>query len=347
MMHGASSLPQAARAQAALLLPGAALAAVIGLAAAFVSSHNGGPRLLYALLFGVFFHHLSQEARTRPGLEFCARTVLRLAVGLLGARITLAQIASLGWQTAAVVVGGVASTIVLGLLLARRMRMGGAEGILSGGSVAICGASAALAISAVLPRSREGERFTLMVVVTVTVMSTVAMVLYPAVARALDLPPVLAGLFLGGTIHDVAQVLGAGYMLGQDTGDAATIVKLFRVSLLALVVLGTGAAIRWRARGAAVEPAGAGGVPRQALVPWFLWLFVALVVANSLGWLAEPVQSAAGELSAAALVMAIAALGTKTSFAELASAGWRPFLLILAETLWLAGLVLAYALWVR
>ncbi len=82
------------------LVPGSALASVVAIAATSVSTLHGGPQLLYALLFGVAFHYLSQEVKTRPGIEFCGRAVLRLGVGLLGARITAAQIVGLGWETA-------------------------------------------------------------------------------------------------------------------------------------------------------------------------------------------------------------------------------------------------------
>ena len=212
------------------LLPGTALSCVIAMAATLVSTLHGGPQLLYALFFGVAFHYLSQDVTTRPGIEFCSRTVLRLGVGLLGARITASQIAGLGWSTAAIVIAAVATTLLCGVLLGRRLGMNRAQAILSGGAVAICGASAALAISAVLPRDKESERFTLMVVVTVTVLSTLAMVIYPLVARLLHLPPELAGLFLGGTIHDVAQVVGAGYSISHDAGDAATRVLRIRTA---------------------------------------------------------------------------------------------------------------------
>lgn len=339
-------------------LPGTVLAGVIALAATFVSTTHGGPQLLYALFFGVFFNYLSGEPRTQPGLELCARGLLRLAVGLLGARITLQQIQSLGWSTAAIVVSAVLSTLLLGLLAARRLGLSRAQGVLAGGSVGICGASAALALSAVLPRNRDNERFTLMVVVTVTVLSTLAMVLYPLLARALHLPPELAGLFLGATIHDVAQVVGAGYLLGNETGDVATVVKLFRVALLTLVVMGV--ALAWRRGGAADGAAhsadnvndtndaddahGTAPAQRPSAVPWFLWVFLALVVANTEGWLSAGVQAGLGDLSRALLVMAIAALGTKTSFAQLAQTGWRPLLLILAETVWIAAWVLGWVM---
>lgn len=329
------------------LLPGFALAGVIALAATFVARLHGGPQLLYALMFGVAFNYLSHESRTRPGIEFSGRMVLRLGVGLLGARITAAQIAGLGWETALTVVAATVTTVLCGLAVGRRLGMSRAQGVMSGGAVAICGASAALAISAVLPREKGSERFTLMVVVAVTIMSTLAMIVYPLIARLLHLPPPLAGLFLGGTIHDVAQVVGAGYTLGTDTGDSATIVKLFRVSLLTVVVLIVSAVFKGERERALRDPEAGGEPARQALMPWFLWVFIGMVVLNSLGALSPSVQSAANDLSRACLVVAIAALGMKTSFNELARLGWRPLALIVIETVWIAAFVLAVVVGVR
>jgi len=318
------------------LLPGLAVAALLGGAATLVASLHGGPQMLYALFFGVAVNHLGRRARTAAGVEFGARTVLRLGVGLLGARITASQIAALGWQTAAVVVLAVLSTLAVALWLGRRLGLARPQSVLAGGAVAICGASAALAIAAVLPRDKDGDRFTLVVVVAVTLLSTIAMVLYPLVVRLLELPPALGGLFLGGTIHDVAQVVGAGYTINPATGDAATVVKLFRVTLLTLVVAGTAWAFR-RQRVAAAAPAPAGAAAEKpSLLPWFLWLFVALVALNSTLGLAPALQHGLGQLSRACLVVAIAALGMKTSFSQLARMGWAPVLLIGAETLWLA-----------
>ncbi|MGL6113276.1 MAG: YeiH family protein [Rubrivivax sp.] len=326
-----------------VIAPGSALAVVIALAATFLTELHGGPQMLYALFLGVAFHYLSDEPRTRPGIDFCSQQVLRLGVGLLGARITAEQIAGLGWFTALTVVAAVVTTIACGLLLARWLGMSRAQGVLSGGAVAICGASAAMAISAVLPRQKHHERFTLMVVITVTVLSTVAMVLYPLLARGLGLGPELAGLFIGGTIHDVAQVVGAGFTLGPQTGEVATIVKLFRVAMLAAVVMAASVAFK-RAREQAAAAAPSTLPTRQPLVPWFLWLFIALVAVNSAGALAAPLQHGLGWLSRACLVVAIAALGMKTSLKHLAEAGWRPVLLILVETLWMAALVVGLIL---
>ncbi len=329
-----SGLPQ----QLLRFLPGTGLSCVIAMAATLVSTLHGGPQLLYALFFGVAFHYLSQDSKTRPGIEFCSRTVLRVGVGLLGARITASQIAGLGWTTAGIVIAAVVTTLLCGVLLGRFLGLNRAQSVLSGGAVAICGASAALAISAVLPRTKESERFTLMVVVTVTVLSTLAMVIYPLAARLLHLPPELAGLFLGGTIHDVAQVVGAGYMLSPETGDYATIVKLFRVSMLAVVVVVVSTLFK-KAREQESEDGAV--AKKQAVVPWFLWVFVALVIINSMGGVPAAVQTGLNDVSRACLVVAIAALGIKTSFGQLARAGWRPFLLLVVETLWMAGFVLA------
>lgn len=323
------------------LVPGVALAGVVALAATFVSTLHGGPQFLYALFFGVAFHYLSQDAKAKPGIEFCARGVLRLGVGLLGARITATQIVGLGWSTALIVIAAVVTTILCGVLLGKKLGLSRAQSVLSGGAVAICGASAALAISAVLPREKEGDRFTLMVVVTVTVLSTLAMVIYPLVAKLAHLSPALAGLFIGGTIHDVAQVVGAGYTLGHEAGDYATIVKLFRVAMLTVVVVVVSSVFKKQREQAQAARAAGRKPAKQALVPWFLWLFVAMVIANSLHMLPPIAQNGINDSSRACLVMAISALGIKTSFAQLARAGWRPFILLLVETLWMAGLVLA------
>jgi len=323
------------------LTPGIALAGVVAMAATFVSTMHGGPQFLYALFFGVAFHYLSQGVKAKPGIEFCSRGVLRLGVGLLGARITAAQIAGLGWSTALIVIAAVVTTLMCGVLLGRKLGLTRAQSVLSGGAVAICGASAALAISAVLPREKEGDRFTLMVVVTVTVLSTLAMVIYPLIAQLLHLSPALAGLFIGGTIHDVAQVVGAGYTLGHEAGDYATIVKLFRVAMLTVVVVVVSSAFKKQRERAQAQHAAGRAPARQALVPWFLWLFVAMVAVNSLNLMSPMVLNGINDASRACLVLAISALGIKTSFAQLARAGWKPFVLLAVETVWMAAFVLA------
>jgi uncharacterized integral membrane protein (TIGR00698 family) len=318
---------------------------LIALAASFVAALYQGPPMLYALLFGTALHCQSPADRTAAGVEFCSRTLLRLGVGLLGARITWDQVAGLGWPTVLVVLAAVASTLLCGWWGAKALRLPWAVGVLAGGATAICGASAALAIGAVLPRAAEGEtpneRHALIVAVMATLLSTAAMVAYPLIARQLNLSPAGAGLFIGGSIHDVAQVVVAGYSISPAAGDAASLVKLLRVSLLVIVVLGVSVAFRAPAE----RPE---GKPRPmvmragSLVPGFLWLFVALAALNSLGWL-HALQDQLNLGSRACLMLGVAGLGMKTSFPHLASAGWRPVLLMVATSAWLAAMSLSAA----
>ena len=318
-------------------IPGALICAVIALSATFLSEHYGGPQLLYALLIGLSLHFLSLQESTRIGINFCAKTVLRVGVALLGIRITLGQVSQLGMSVGVMLVLAVALTIGSGLLLARWLKRPIEEGILSGGSVGICGASAAMAISSVLPQTQENERFTLLAVVGVTVLSTTAMVLYPFFMHLLDLSPVQSGIFLGGTIHDVAQVVAAGMMMGQEAGDAATVVKLFRVVLLLPVVLLIAFAYRKHAGAATAADTVKDKVP---LVPTFLIGFVVLVLIASTGMVPVAVVSTANSISRWCLVIAISAAGVKTSFEDLKQLGWQPVVMLLTETVVIATFVL-------
>jgi uncharacterized integral membrane protein (TIGR00698 family) len=327
-----ASWPQAKLIHA--VYPGVLVAGTIALASTWLAQHYTAPVMLFALLFGMAFHFLHEEGRCVAGIEFTSRSVLRVGVGLLGVRITLGQIASLGAWPVATVIIGVATTIAFGLLLARRLGLKPMFGVLSGGAVAICGASAALAIASVLPHSETRERDTILTVVSVvsvTALSTLAMILYPVFATSIGLDHRQAGIFIGGTIHDVAQVVGAGYTISNETGDIATYVKLLRVAMLLPAVF----AISFL-----IAQSGGHGEGARAALPLFLVGFAALVVVNSFGLLPQIAIDLANEASRWCLVAAIAALGMKTSFKALFAVGWRPVGLMLAETLWIAALVL-------
>jgi uncharacterized integral membrane protein (TIGR00698 family) len=318
-------------------LPGFVTAATIALAAGFIADHHGGPQLLYALFFGMAFNFMAADPRVEPGIEMTSTTVLRIGVALLGARISADQIRSLGAGTLVLVVVAVMSTIGIGLLLGRMLGRSRAESLLTGGAVAICGASAAMAISAVLPRTEDNRRMTLLAVVGVTSLSTLAMIFYPTIARLLALDDVATGIFIGGTIHDVAQVVGAGYVHSVAAGDAATLVKLFRVMLLVPVVMLIAMAMRKRSPEAV----------RPIFLPTFLLAFILLLVVNSIGLVPGAVAEALSHVSRWCLVVAIAALGVKTSLQQFAALGWRPIALMVGETVFLALLVLAALLAVR
>lgn len=321
--------------RAQILFPGILAPATVGVAASFLSDHYGGPAMLYALLLGMAFYFLSQDGRCVQGIEMSSRLVLRIGVGLLGMRITVGQIAALGIEVPLLMVGAVAFTIASGLVVGRVLGQRRDFSVLSGAAVAICGASAALAVAAVLPRHRHSERDTIFTVIGVTTLSTLAMVLYPMLVSAFGLDATDAGIFLGGTIHDVAQVVGAGYSLSAKTGDTATFVKLFRVTLLLPVVMMVSLAFG-ASRGKLAE-----GGRRPPLLPPFLVAFALLVALNSTSILPVWVGEAASGLSRWCLMTAIAALGMKTSLKAMGELGVRPVLLLVAETVLMAVLVMA------
>ncbi|MEL7173791.1 MAG: putative sulfate exporter family transporter, partial [Pseudomonadota bacterium] len=203
------------------------------------------------------------------------------------------------------------------------------------GLVAALGASAAMAIAAVLPKNEHSERNLIFVVLSVTVLSTIAMIAYPILIQLFELDDRAIGVFLGGTIHDVAQVVGAGFSVSEETGETATLVKLIRVTLLAPVVLLFALAIR-----AAGQETGSAG-SRPPLIPGFVAAFLAFAALNSAGVVPPMVVDVLSDLSRWALLIAIAAVGMKTSLRRILDVGGQAIILIVAETVFIAALILA------
>ncbi|WP_299654057.1 putative sulfate exporter family transporter [uncultured Jannaschia sp.] len=310
------------------LTPGVVLAFVVAAAATFLSEHYGAPVMLFALLIGMALHFLATDPRAAAGIDFTAKRLLRVGIALLGARITFGQVAELGATPIALVLVCLTATIAFGLLLARVMGRSWSFGMLTAGSVAICGASAALAISAVLPHSETRERDTLFTVVAVTGLSTIAMVLYPILFAAIGFDEITIGILLGATIHDVAQVVGAGYAVSAEAGDAATLVKLLRVALMPVVVLVLVLLVSRRS--------GA-----RAPMPVFALVFVLILAANSLDLIPGLLQAVMVDVSRWLLVAAIAALGIKTSLQAMFEGGPGHTLIVLTQTVFLAALATA------
>jgi uncharacterized integral membrane protein (TIGR00698 family) len=320
-------------------LPGLLVCLIIAMSTDFLSENYGGPQLLYALLLGLSLHFLYLNEAISPGIDFCAKTILRLGVAFLGIRITFADISAIGINTGLMVMVAVAATVGLGLLLAKFLRVSPDFGLIAGGSVGICGASAALAVASVLPKSKENEQFTLLVVVGVTVLSTIAMVTYPFALQMLNIDALPAGIFIGATIHDVAQVVAAGMLFGSEAGDVATVVKLFRVALLLPVVLVISIFFGSQRE---TNQLGWGSL---RLIPTFLLGFVALSIVASMQILPTSITHQISGISRWMLVIAIAAAGLKTNFQELAKLGWQPVFMLVSETIFIAVLGLVFILY--
>jgi len=310
--------------------PGILICVTIATAAQFLAQHYGAPQMLFALLLGMAFHFLSEEGQCKIGIYYSANTLLRFGIALLGLRITFEQVINLGIDTVALLIGGLVLTIIAGIGASKITGRGIRFGILTGSSVAICGASAALAISAILPKSANGERDTIFTVIAVTSFSTIAMVLYPIIATFMGLEDELSGIFLGGTIHDVAQVVGAGYTVSDEAGDIATITKLFRVAMLVPVAIVLSIVFHGENKSTGRAP-----------LPFFIVGFCAMVALNSSGIVPNFIHKLLIDLSQWCLVTAIAALGIKTSLKAMLTIGYQPVAVLLMETLFIATWMLA------
>ena len=310
--------------------PGILICCTIAAAAQLLSVNYGAPQMLFALLLGIAFNFLANEKKSEQGIEFTAKTLLRVGVALLGLQITVDQVVSLGLSTVSLLVGGVISTLLFGILVSKTLGRRARFGVLTGGAVAICGASAALAIATILPKSKFSERDTIFTVIAVTTLSTIAMVLYPLFTSFLELDDRTAGIFIGGTVHDVAQVVGAGYIISNEAGDFATVTKLLRVAMLVPIVLLLSVVFQSENKGG-----------RQIPLPYFIIGFCTLVAINSIGIVPNGVQAFLIDVSRWCLVTAIAALGIKTSLKSIMKVGYQPVAVIFIETvfigIWILG----------
>jgi uncharacterized integral membrane protein (TIGR00698 family) len=326
-----------------LLSLGVAVAAY--LAAPLLKAATGGrfglPDMVIALIIGIALNRLASDPRFEPGITFCVKKLLRWAIGLLGLRIAIGDIIGLGAGVALLVVASMALTIVAAMALARVLDREAGFGALAGAANAVCGASATLATATVVPDYRQKSADIAFTVVMANAISTVVMLAYPPLCQWLGYDARLTGIMLGATIHDMAQVVGAGYAVSDEVGNTAVIVKLFRVFLLLPVVL----IIGWwfLSRG---EKAGDAKVP----LPVFALVFLALAglnsvmaatpaIADAVAW--PLLKSIAGEASKWGLLVAIAALGLGTSVKALFAIGWRHVAVFLGATLAILAIVIA------
>ncbi|WP_458526517.1 YeiH family protein [Onishia taeanensis] len=310
-------------------LAGIATAALPGLADSGVSP------LVFALLLGLVIGNipgsklpaqLSCHLRlSRAGLAFATRWLLRGGIVLFGLSLTLEQVMALGPRILLLDLLVISSVLLVGYQLGTRwLGMDRETALLTSAGSAICGAAAVLATETTI-RARPAA--TSMAVATVVLFGSLAMLVYPLLYPLTGMPEGLYGIYIGATVHEVAQVVAAGNAVGPEALTNAVIVKLVRVMLLVPFLLIVG---RWwlgRPPGDAEEGAGrpAGGMT----VPWFAFGFVAMVIFNSLVTLPEALHDGlvlAGQL---ALTMAMAALGINTRLASLKALGVKPLILAL------------------
>jgi uncharacterized integral membrane protein (TIGR00698 family) len=313
-----------------LLLTTAAVVVSIGI------SSLAGPALgaltVAVLLGALLANTVDLPASLSPGLRFASRNLLRAGVVLLGLSVTLDQVRQLGWDGIAILTLVVAATFALTAWLGGRMGVNRPTSVLIATGTAVCGASAIAAMSAVLPDKDEDiDDGAAVAIASVTLYGTVALIAFPLLAAGLSLDPLAQGAWAGASVHEVGQVVAAAAPAPSPGPEAAIIVKLTRVLLLAPLV----ALMAWQFRRSAPSGTGATG-KAPSPVPPFLLGFVALVLLGSWVELPDAFLDAAGLVKDALLAAAMFGLGTGVVVAKLVKQGGSAMLLGAASSVFIA-----------
>lgn len=337
-LFGEMQLAEATAEKRPGLFPGLLACGAAAGAAAWLSDHYGFPIILLGLLFGLSLNFVARDPVTHPGLDFASRTCLRIGIVLLGLQVTFGEVAALGLPAFGALLAIMATTIAAGVLGARLFTQDRHAGLLAGGSTAICGASAALALYGVIGKQRLTQAQFALTLVGISLASAFAMSVYPVLAAELGLSDRQAGFLIGASIHDVAQAIGGGYAFSNEAGSYATIVKLARVALLApLVAL----ASLWLSAGQAGE---ATPLWRRLSVPWFIVAFLAVLALNSFVAVPQGLREGALAGSKGLLLLAVTATAMRSRMDLLMDLGWRAAGPVVVATLASFAVSLALAL---
>ena len=295
---------------------------IIAIISLLLSSYYSTPKLLFAILIGMSVSHLSFKKSFKKGIHFTSDPLLKLGISLLGFRLSFDKITELGGVSLIVILFLILLTILFGYFFSIILLKNKNFGLLSAGSVAICGASAAIAVFSILPKDKIGNKDLSLVIITVTLLSTIAMVIYPIIFDLIGANENQKGFLIGSTIHDVAQVIGAGYSVSEQTGIVATFVKMIRVSILPFIIL----FLLFFSRNKNEN---------SFSIPWFLSLFFIFCLLNNLFDFPDYLISLINNFSSFCILLAISAIGVKTNFSLIFEVSFKYFILIFLETIFL------------
>lgn len=306
-----------------LALAGALAALAFGIRAAFPDRVPGA--LMLAIMLGAAWRNLrGVPVAAGPGIAACLRRPLRVGIVLLGLQLTVAQLLAITPAGVALLVACVLLTFGFTLVLGRLLGVDAGLSLLIAAGTSICGASAAVAVNAVVRDRSESVAYALGVV---TLCGTLTMLAFPLLGGLARMSDQAYGVWIGASVHEVAQVVAAAFALGDEAGQYGMASKLSRVLLLAPMVLLLGLLLARRGDRVA-------GVP----VPWFAFGFVAMVCVASADVLPAAVLVALAWLSQALLAVALAAVGLETDLRAIRAQGWRPLALGAAATVFIGTL---------
>ncbi|MEP6638327.1 MAG: putative sulfate exporter family transporter [Chloroflexota bacterium] len=273
-----------------------------------------------ALLLGIIVSAVAggRLAPLVPGLTVASQRLLRLGIVLLGARLSLGEIARIGLPATGIIVITMAASFAIVLLVSRIVRVEGRLAVLIAVGSAVCGNTAIVATAPVIgARAREVAY----AVATITLFGTLAVFLYPAIGRAVELSQPSFGLWAGVAVHDTSQVIATSAAFGPQALDVATVVKLIRNALMAPLLLLI--ATVWASRVAAPP----GGSPRRGIrraIPLFVLGFLALAVLRTLGVIDASQAGVLDTVARTLILVALAAVGMSIHLGELRETSWRP-----------------------
>jgi len=291
--------------------------------------------LLLVILLGMLVRSVVPiPAATTPGLRMAQRPILRWAVAGLGFRLSLGELWRIGVPALVVVTLSTGLALWFGWWIAGRLGVPRKLGILLGVGGAICGASAVVAADSVVQGERRDAPIALAVI---TLLGTIGILLYPLLYHALGMTPFVYGVWDGASLHEMAQVVAAGFGVSDEAARVATVVKLARIALLAPVVLMLAADLRRHHQQA--------GIAHVAPVPWFLVLFLVFAVINSIGVVPAPWLDALRRADLWLLCVGMAGVGLQTGFHDVREAGIRPIAAATLQWVFLASVSLALATW--
>jgi len=303
--------------------------------------------LVVGIVLGIFFAntlHNQIPSVWEGGITFSGKKILRFAIVFYGFRITFQQIAEVGMEGFMVSLIMLASTFILGTYLGQKIfKMDRDTSMLTASGASVCGAAAVLATEPVL---KSEEHKAAIAVSMVVLFGTIAMFLYPALYSAgvfAGMDDRTFGIFVGGTIHEVAQVVAVGGAYGKDAADAAVIVKMTRVIMIAPMLIILGIYLSY-----AAKKSGSAGGGVKLVIPWFAVYFIGMAGVNSLlqqysiahaGELISTLITSAVEninlIDTFLLTMAMTALGMGTRFAKFKGLGLAPLYTAGAMFAWL------------
>ncbi len=304
------------------MAPGLSAAVALAIVARLVTGYLPSviAEVTVAILLGVVIATLagSRMRGLDPGLQFASQRVLRLGIILLGARLSLAEVARIGAPSTIVIVAVMAVSFLVVLAASRLVKVEGRLAVLIAVGTAVCGNTAIVATAPIIgARAREVAY----AVATITLFGTIAIFLYPAIGRALAVPQSSFGLWAGVAVNDTSQVVATSAAYGSQALDVATVVKLIRNALMAPLLLLIATWWTSREKDAAVS---AGRGIRRA-VPLFVLGFLALATLRTLGVIDAAEASTLDVAARALILVALAAVGMSIRVGELRATSWRPF----------------------